>query len=256
MDKAQAWAIRCMHEASMHDHNQFLTLTYRDEHLPSDGSLEHRDFQLFMKRLRKHFAIFDVTLWQWLPRYYMCGEYGTAGRPHFHVALFGIDFPDKYPWRKSPKSGEQLYRSPQLEKHWTAGNAELGTLTFQSASYIARYCTKLTTAVNSDSPELTREYNRMSLKPGIGERWFHRYHTDIYKTPEHAFVILNGKKKKTPIYYDRLLKKNQPELEAGVKAARQKIARAQAASGARAPGRLAASEKILESKLQQLKRNI
>lgn len=36
----------------MHRFNSFVTLTYNAAHLPTNNSLRHRDFQLFMKRLR------------------------------------------------------------------------------------------------------------------------------------------------------------------------------------------------------------
>ena len=68
MRRASDWTIRVMHEASLHSENCFVTLTYGRDKLPPDGSLEHRDFQLFMKRLRFH-AKRPV-------RFYMCGEYG------------------------------------------------------------------------------------------------------------------------------------------------------------------------------------
>lgn len=42
-----------MHEARLHTHNCFLTLTYDDDHLPDSFSLNHRDFQLFIKKLRE-----------------------------------------------------------------------------------------------------------------------------------------------------------------------------------------------------------
>lgn len=46
--------MRCLDEAQMHKgENSFITLTYDDEHLPPDGSLERQAFPLFMKRLRK-----------------------------------------------------------------------------------------------------------------------------------------------------------------------------------------------------------
>ena len=51
--KRENWAVRCYCESKMHQDNIFLTLTYDDEHLPSDGSLNYRHYQLFMKRLRK-----------------------------------------------------------------------------------------------------------------------------------------------------------------------------------------------------------
>jgi len=53
LERSRRWAVRCMHEAQMHRYSCFLTLTYSDEFLPSDGTLVLKDFQDFMKRLRK-----------------------------------------------------------------------------------------------------------------------------------------------------------------------------------------------------------
>lgn len=53
LERSRQWAMRCVHEASLHDDNCFVTLTYNDQHIPSDAGLRHRDYQLFMKRLRK-----------------------------------------------------------------------------------------------------------------------------------------------------------------------------------------------------------
>ena len=39
IERQNAWAFRCMAEASMHEHNWFATLTYDEEHCPSDYSL-------------------------------------------------------------------------------------------------------------------------------------------------------------------------------------------------------------------------
>ena len=77
-------AVRCMHEASMHMFNSFVTLTYDDNHLPEYNSLNYKHFQDFMKRLRK--SNNGV-------RFYMCGEYGEDfSRPHYHALLFNCFF--------------------------------------------------------------------------------------------------------------------------------------------------------------------
>ena len=89
LERSRQWAMRCVHEAAAYDCNAFITLTYDEENLPADGSLNYDHFQLFMKRLRKAIEPNKV-------RFYMCGEYGEEnGRPHFHACLFGYDFPDK-----------------------------------------------------------------------------------------------------------------------------------------------------------------
>ena len=34
LERSRQWAMRCVHEAEMHDENVFVTLTYDDDHLP------------------------------------------------------------------------------------------------------------------------------------------------------------------------------------------------------------------------------
>ncbi|MEO5355656.1 MAG: hypothetical protein H7835_21005, partial [Magnetococcus sp. XQGC-1] len=86
LERSRQWAIRVMHEASQHEHNCFITLTYNDDNLPANGSLNYRHFQNFMKRLRKYYVEFTV-------RFYMCGEYGeNFARPHYHACIFAIMF--------------------------------------------------------------------------------------------------------------------------------------------------------------------
>ena len=59
LEYSRQWAIRCVHESRLYDHNCFVTLTFDDTALFSRSnpfSLCKRDFQLFMKRLRKRFG--------------------------------------------------------------------------------------------------------------------------------------------------------------------------------------------------------
>lgn len=53
LERSRQWAVRCMNEAQMHKKNCFVTLTYKE----ASKSLRYRDFQLFMKRLRKFFLV-------------------------------------------------------------------------------------------------------------------------------------------------------------------------------------------------------
>lgn len=156
LERSRQWAVRCVHEASLHTDNCFITLTYNDEHLPSDGSLNYRDFQLFMKRLRKRVSV--------PVRFYMCGEYGeNFGRPHFHACLFGFNFPDLKLW-KSGKS--KLYRSPLLEELWPFGYSSVGDVNFESAAYVARYILKKVTGADAAAHyDFRRSFNRGDIKP-------------------------------------------------------------------------------------------
>ena len=54
-----------MHERQMHEEASFVTLTYSDECVPRDFSLRYRDFQLFMKRLRKAYPEREIRFYVW-----------------------------------------------------------------------------------------------------------------------------------------------------------------------------------------------
>ena len=71
-ENQRQWAIRCIHEASLHLNNIFITLTYNPENLPEHNTLVKKHFQDFMKRLRKHKKANKNNK----IRYFHCGEYG------------------------------------------------------------------------------------------------------------------------------------------------------------------------------------
>ena len=246
-----------MHEASLYDHNSFITLTYNDDHLPSDGSLNHVHFQRFFKRLRKHFNGRRI-------RYYMAGEYGSKlGRPHYHAIVFGLDFPDKRLWRKTP-AGSVLYRSNTLEALWPFGYSSIGDVTFESAAYVARYCLKKVTGdaayshyktVDLSTGEISHlkpEYNKMSLKPGIAADWYAQFSSDVHN---YDYVVTrDGKTCRPPRYYDKLLKRSDPAAFEIIK--EQREAKLIELQDDNTPDRLAAKAVIINQNLSKLKRTI
>lgn len=254
LEAARQWGVRCMHESKMHASNYFVTLTYDDAHLPNPPSLVYRDFQLFMKRLRRKFGIFDVTLWQWLPRFFMCGEYGeTNGRPHFHACLFGLHLPDLILLKRS-RSGVSLFRSRLLDSVWQLGFCSVGAVTFDSAVYIANYMSKSDSVkrFNVETGEVfAREFRRMSLKPGIGERFIERYRSDVYN---YDAVIVDGRKCKPPRYYDKWLARVDPLAFEALEPGRY----LKALSGAEdsSPARLAVRERVAQARLATKKREL
>lgn len=221
-------AVRCMHEASLHASSWFVTLTYSPEALTS-WSLQYRDFQLFMKRLREWRASEEgcracgPAQAKRGVRFFMCGEYGEGYfRPHFHALLFGIDFPDLKVLKEV--SGQTLYSSERLDKIWGNGFASLGAVTMESAQYVARYAQKSLVpgaenkrrnaqhfTLDPETGEVwpqVPEFIRMSLKPGIGAEWFKKYSADVYgrqAEPGLDRVVVNGVAAKPPKYYDVLL---------------------------------------------------
>lgn len=256
LERSRQWAMRCMHEAQLHQHNCFITLTYDDTHLPSDKSLDYRDFQLFVKRLRKKFGNSKI-------RFYMAGEYGeNFGRPHFHACVFGHDFHDKKLWKRTP-SGSLIYRSPDLEALWPFGYSSIGDVNFESAAYVARYIMKKITGkgasehyteLDEETGEITKrkpEFNKMSLKPGIGYEWYKKYRSDVYP---HDYVVIRGQKVKPPKFYDKKYKSDYPYEFDELIYKREKSAKLNFADNT--PERLAVKEQVTQAKLQKLKRNL
>nr|QJB19295.1 MAG: replication initiator protein [Microvirus sp.] len=254
LERSRQWAMRCVHEASLHADNAFITLTYDDSSLPVGGTLVYPDFQKFMKRLRKRTGA-KIS-------FYVGGEYGEElMRPHFHACLFGYDFYDKVYFKKSA-SGERLYTSKFLESLWPHGLSSVGSVSFQSAAYIARYCMK---KVNGDLAEAhyrvitedgeiidrTPEFNHMSLKPAIGKRWLEKFQTDVFP---RDYVVINGVKTKPPKYYDVLFEKENPGVFSELVAQRELDAERNLADNSYA--RLAVKEQVNIARVNLLKRTL
>lgn len=218
--RAQAWAVRCRHEAMLYDRNCFITLTYDDDHQPAHGSLNYSDVQRFFKRLRKRFhGESEAPNGQRPIRFFVAGEYGsTTFRPHYHALIFNYDFrDDARPW------GRNTYRSRSLEELWPYGSSLVGPLTPATAAYTARYALKKVSygsnpdhydasSVDPDTGEVhvrTPEFVRMSRRPGIGQWWFDKYWRDLY--PLDA-AIYDGRPVPVPTYYRRKLQELDPLL--------------------------------------------
>ena len=224
IDYSRSWSVRCVHEASLYSDNCFITLTYDNDHLPEDGSLDVRHFQLFMKRLRDKFGSGI--------RFFHCGEYGEQfSRPHYHALLFNFDFPDKVFWRKTPSG--HLFTSPSLSDLWCKGYSVIAPLTFKSAAYVARYSLKKVSGARSHKSSSSYkafqdyyqgrkpEYATMSRRPGIASEWFKRFSSDVYPGD---FVVMDGKKVRPPRYYDSLFKLLRPDSFDDIKSSRLEAA--------------------------------
>lgn len=265
----------------MHEENSFLTLTYEEE--PEHKGLEKKHFQYFMKRLRKVLAPKKI-------RFFMCGEYGKVyqdndysspplahpfadgrealGRPHYHALIFGHDFglsKAEKPGLEihSVNKGIYLYKCPDLERIWGHGFVTVGEVTRESAAYVARYVVKKINGGEADNyykriddngktRKVIPEYITMSLKPGIGQEWFDKYHRDVF--PYDELVVTGGKKVPVPKYYLNRYKKLFPEEFELVQARR--IAKARKNSSENTPWRLKPKQTITEAKVSKLKRGL
>jgi hypothetical protein len=257
LERSRQWAIRCVNEASLYEDNCFLTLTFSPEYLKkrkNPWSLDVRDYQLFMKRLRKKYGK-NI-------RFFHCGEYGEKNRrPHYHAIIFNFDFPDKKLWKIVNEN--RLYISDDLSSLWPFGFSTIGDVTFESAAYVARYITKKVTGEaakdhyiwcdeeTGEAHPLKPEYTTMSRRPGIGKEWFDKYRNDVYPSD---FITMNGKKIRPPKYYDKIMEATRPYEFEEIK--EKRIENAKKHYENNTYERLAIREKCQLLKMEKLPRNL
>lgn len=232
-----------MHESQMHAENSFITLTYDEENF--NPSLNYRDFQLFMKRIRQ----------KWSVRFFMCGEYGEqTSRPHFHALIFGHAFD------RSDAVGKAVYYSKELADAWPFGMSSVGDVTYESAGYVAQYVVKKCNGavadrrysrVDPDTGEIFRvepEFGHMSLRPhGIGQSWFKKYWKECYLARD-GVVLKGGLSVPNPRYYDKLLREMDYALMDVKDLDRYRNANKFAADGS--PERLAVREAVHKARVK------
>lgn len=256
---AGQWATRIMHEAREHELATFLTLTYRNLDLPKGGTLVKRDFQIFMKRLRKYHHSRNPDAPK--IKYYMCGEYGgNTQRAHYHAIVFGLDFGDKR-FHKKTKRGDSLYTSKILDDIWGLGHCFIGSVSHKSAGYVARYCLKKINGemaiehyktVNTETGEITtRQKEYMAASQGIGLAHFEEHYQQMYLRDS---CIVEGKQTPVPKYYDRKLQQINPELLEQIKQRRKEKALLRKADNT--PERLAVRKEVKEAQVNLLKRDL
>lgn len=221
IDKSREWANRMCMESSYYDSNCFLTLTYDDKNVPeaayfdSDERLEKkaltlrkRDFQLFMKRLRRRvFRDEGIHI-----RFYACGEYGSrTQRPHYHVVIFNW-FPSDARYFKHDSRGYNFYVSGIVSDCWKYGNHLVSNMTWETCAYTARYVTKKLGNKESEVYErynIEPEFTVMSRKPGLSNQFFHDHKLSIYYDENEQPIIRlpngdNPLKFRPPRYFDNL----------------------------------------------------
>lgn len=224
LDYSRQWSIRAYHELlttrEKGQNSWFVTFTYRPEDYPTGGSLVKRDFQLFMKRLRK-------SKGEGI-RYLMCGEYGEKlSRPHYHAILFNLELDDLEYLFMNPETKDRMYTSKYLEEKWEKGFVSIGSATLQSANYVSRYITKKIKGNKAEKHYNGKlpEYLAMSRNPGIGSEFYEKYKQDLYGN-DRAVVEKRGKmiEYKVPRYYDTKYELDNPEHYEKIREKRKRFA--------------------------------
>jgi hypothetical protein len=225
IDQSADWANRIMNEVRMNEISCFLTLTYNNDTLPTDGSLNKTELQDFIKRLRK-------TLEPETIRYFACGEYGDqTQRPHYHVIIFGYMPGDKKYVKTSP-SGFKIYQSERLDKIWKNGFVGINEISFDLAQYCAKYVTKKLPNQDTFPEDLERrfiyrgrepEFGLMSRRPGIGSSYYDKYKKEIWSND--SLINDKGREFQPPLYYFRKLEEEDPKLALKIKQERYQNAK-------------------------------
>lgn len=207
LDRCNDTATRCWCE--MQDYKQdeccFITITYNDENL-GEPWLNVKDEQDFWKRLRYYYPELKI-------KYMGCGEYGPKTfRKHWHFCVWGYK-PKDLKFYKYNHNGDKLYTSKELKEIWGNGFVIIGDLTYKSACYVARYCTK-----KLFQGQKQKKLKELGLKPeftvwskGIGLKYWENFKDKIIK--QNGILIKIGEKvknRKIPKYYMKKWKESEP----------------------------------------------
>lgn len=146
MRRVNSWVFRLLQEQKISTSSYFVTLTYDTRTVPitENGflTLRKRDFQLYMKRLRK--LCNGITI-----RYYAVGEYGSANkRPHYHAIIFNVP-------------ADHLFSDA-----WQLGQVHVGKCTTDSIAYCMKYIDKPPVERRHSRDDRVKEFSLSSTKLG------------------------------------------------------------------------------------------
>lgn len=203
--RVNQWAFRLQEEEKVSSSGYFITLTYNTQFVPITNNgfmtLDKKDYQKFMKRLRKR----EALLHEEKIKYYAAGEYGEeTQRPHYHAIIFNVRDLEN------------------INKSWELGDIHVGTVTGKSAAYCAKYIDKDKRIPLHARDDRQKEFSLMSK--GLGASYLTpqiiKYHKDdlsrcyVKESSGHAVAM--------PRYYrDRIYtegeKKQQIKIIRGLK---------------------------------------
>lgn len=207
LKRTNEWSLRLKHQGSTINHNVLIvTLTYDSNHVPYGYTLRPDHLQDFHKRLRINIDRgYYVTLegkrvYHNLPKikykYYASGEYGERyGRPHYHLAIFGLDMRYK----------RIIWESWRMCDYNYGYDCELIRDPDKGYRYVAGYCRKkLGKGYSREYAKRCKrhpEFGRQSQ--GLGYAWLLDY---VAKNPFAHTLRDNGAEILLPRYYRKKLK--------------------------------------------------
>lgn len=171
-NKQNEWVFRCMLEYYAHDYpSYFLTLTYKDDFIPENKSLDKKDVDRFLHAMRTALKRKGRDNFS-----YLCvGEYGRENnRPHYHLLIFGVPL-------GSVNDAYTLFLN-----FWKKGFVYVEFLTHKNVKYTTKYLLKLDTREH-----LVRPYMTYSVRPALGYRYLTK-HPDYKSYIENLPVGLSG----------------------------------------------------------------
>lgn len=196
------WTFRIEQEVKHSKSAFFLTLTYDEKHVPiinnNWATLRKKDFQDFMKRLRKkdeeikskkQYATSGLDS----IKYYAVGEYGsTTLRPHYHAIIVNLE----------PET------VTGLDQIWKLGHTSVGTA--ETASI--HYCTKYVIQPTSENLWAPMAPPFSLISKGVGKAYLdtNGFH---HKESRKNTVVGNLGEQRLPRYYaSRIFNIREKEL--------------------------------------------
>lgn len=168
-ERARNWIFKLWLEAKEHEKQCFITLTLKNTKTEKGKNLNKNDLQNFIKRLRKNENIKDL-------KYFAAGEYGEKkGRAHYHIIMLGYLPNDLIKDNKFySKKGNEIYRSPKLEKIWGKGVVTVQAFHKDEIPYLTLYLDNNSTInnkINWYENKLKKEkLTELHIKYGIKTR--------------------------------------------------------------------------------------
>lgn len=249
LERSRQWANRCSVELQNYNYNYFITLTYDNDNLPTDEvifydtgeiikthSLVKEDYQKFIRDLRYNYESFyksDIQKGVFDPhiRYFGCGEYGDHSfRPHYHLIIYNLKIPDLQFYKRIEKADlvYDYYFSEWLDSIWKKGKVIVGSATWESIAYTARYVMKKLKGKEKEKYDhlgIIPEFCTMSRRPGIGREFYENEKEKIFS---QDYIYLSsglGQRKFTPPrYYRQLFDIDNPVESARIKEENKKFA--------------------------------